>query len=76
LGADHDCGFESASNRNTARAKRRESACRELDKIFRANVPKVSAVGTPPTSTLACVMRTHLKAPRIEERALDVCDAK
>lgn len=37
--------FERASNRNTARAKRRESACRELDKTLRANAPRVSAVG-------------------------------
>ena len=52
LDADHDCGSESASSRNTARAKRRDSACRELDKTLRANVPKVSAVGTSPTSAL------------------------
>ena len=36
--------------------ERHESACRELDKTLRANVPKVSAVGTSPTSALPCVV--------------------
>jgi len=46
----------SASNRITARAKRRESACRELDKTLRANLPKVSAVSVSPTSALPHVV--------------------
>jgi hypothetical protein len=55
-GADQDCGFESAGNRNTARASSRDSACRELDKTLRANAPKFSAVGTSPTSALPCAV--------------------
>ena len=51
----HDCFLQSASHRKTARASSRDSACLELDKTFRANVPKVWAVGMSPTSALPCV---------------------
>jgi hypothetical protein len=39
-----------------ARASSRDAACLELDKTLRANMPKVSAVGTSPTSALPCIV--------------------
>jgi len=52
----HDPFFQRASSRSTARASSRDSACLELEKTLRANRPKVSAVGTSPTSALPCIV--------------------
>jgi hypothetical protein len=52
---DGHCRFERPSNRNTARARRRESLWRERDRTLRASMPKVSAVVTSPTSALPSV---------------------
>jgi hypothetical protein len=48
----HDCFFERASSCKTARANSRDSACLDLDRTLRANMPKVWAVGISPTSAL------------------------
>jgi hypothetical protein len=53
---DGHCRFERPSNRNTARARRRESPWRERDRTLRASMPKVWAVGTSPMTTLPCVV--------------------
>ena len=47
----HDCFFERASSRKTARASSRDSICLELDRTLRASVPKVWAVGTSPAAS-------------------------
>jgi hypothetical protein len=52
----HLAPLRRARRSKTTRASSRDWACLELDKTLRASVPKVSALGSSPTSALPCVV--------------------